>query len=215
MGTKKSRATILRRVSPGGGREDAMTEAPAVPAAKTAAAYHEAGHAVASMVAFRTAKLPMRPPKRIIKFIEITAAGGTAWGGLCFGPDIYAIEWPEARIDPIYREAMEWQVVIDLAGGISEAISRGERRKKEVFYFATFNCACGDDLKSAAAVLADLRKLTGRQYGERRFAERARALLLANWAAVDALVSALIDAERIEGDQVEKIVRPLLVHDGA
>ena len=88
------------------------------------------------MLAFRTARLPMRPPKRIIKFIEITAEGSNAqWGGLCFGPNIYAIEWPEGRIDWKYREAMEWQIVIDLAGGIAEAISRGERRKREVFVF--------------------------------------------------------------------------------
>jgi hypothetical protein len=185
-------------------------------ASKTAAAYHEAGHAVATMLAFRTARLPMRPPKRIIKFIEITAEGSNAqWGGLCFGPNIYAIEWPEGRIDWKYHEAMEWQIVIDLAGGIAEAISRGERRKKEIFWFAAFNCACGDDLKSAAAVLADLRKLTGHRYGERRFAERARDLLLANWSAVDALASALVDVERIDGDQVEKIVGRRLARDGA
>jgi hypothetical protein len=187
-----------------------MTQLPVL-GAKTAAAHHEAGHAVATMLAFRTARLPMRPPERIIKFIEITAEGSNAQrGGLCFGPNIYAIEWPEARIDRAYRDVMEWQIVIDLAGGIAEAISRGERRKKEVFWFAVFNCACGDDLKNAAAILADLRKLTGHRYGERRFAERARDLLLANWPAVDALASALVGAERIEGDQVEKIVGPHL-----
>ncbi|WP_454616509.1 hypothetical protein [Bradyrhizobium cenepequi] len=90
----------------------------------------------------------MRPPEHSIKFIETTAAGSTAkWDGLCFGPDIYTIEWPEARVDWLYREAMEWQIVIDLARGIAEAISRGERRKKQVFWFAAFNCACGPDLK--------------------------------------------------------------------
>ena len=68
-------------------------------ASKTAAAYHEAGHAVATILASRTARLPTRPPERIIKFIEITVAGNNAqWSGLCFGPDIYAIQWPEGRI---------------------------------------------------------------------------------------------------------------------
>jgi hypothetical protein len=196
-------------------QRDAMTELPVL-APKTAAAYHEAGHAVATMLAFRTARLPMRPPERIIKYIEITVEGSNAqWDGLCFGPNIYAVQWPEARIDWIYREAMEWQIMIDLAGGIAEAISRGERRKKKVFWFAVFNCGCRDDLKTAAAVVADLRKLTGRQHGERRFGERVFALLLAYWAAVDALASALVDAERIEGDQIEKIVEPWLGRAGA
>jgi hypothetical protein len=185
-------------------------------AAKTAAAYHEAGHTVTSLLAFRTAKLPMPPPERIIKFVEIFIEAGPAqWGGQCFGPNIYATQWPKGRIDWKYRDAMEWQIVIDLAGGIAEAISRGERRKKEVFWFATFKCACRDDLKNAAAVVADLRKLTGRQYGERRFAHRARDLLLANWQAVEVLADALVDTNRIEGDQVERIVAPWLAGGGA
>jgi hypothetical protein len=183
--------------------------------AKTAAAYHEAGHAVATLLAFRTARLPMSPPKSIIKFVEIYIDGAAQWGGLCFGPNIYATQWPEGRINWKYRDAMEWQIVIDLAGGIAEAISRGERRKKEVFLFAACNCACDDDLKNAAAVLADLRKLTGRRYGGRRFADRARNLLLASWPAVDVVASALVETNRMEGAQVERIVGPWLARGGA
>jgi hypothetical protein len=55
------------------------------------------------------------------------------------------------------------QIVVHLAGGIAEAISRGERRKHAVLRFAKLSCNADADLKLAAAVLADLRKLTGRR----------------------------------------------------
>jgi hypothetical protein len=60
-------------------------------------------------------------------------------------------------------DLMERQIVIHLAGGIAEAISRGERRKHAVLRFAKLSCNADADLKLAAAVLADLRKLTGRR----------------------------------------------------
>ena len=112
------------------------------------------------------------------------------WGGACYGPQLYSTEWPGLRIAEEWRDAMEWQIITDLAGGIAEAIYRGERRKREVLCFASFNCGMygggNGDLASSAAVLADLRTLTGRRHGEQRFAERALALLLAHWPAVEA-----------------------------
>jgi hypothetical protein len=51
--------------------------------------------------------------------------------------------------------AYEWQIVIDLAGGISETTFRGENRKRG-FLVRRLQLPCGDDLKNAAAVLADL-----------------------------------------------------------
>jgi hypothetical protein len=61
-------------------------------------------------------------------------------------------------------------------------------------------------LEQARAVLGDLRRLTGYRYDEQRFAERALALLLTHWPAVEALASALVEDRRIEGDRVERII---------
>ena len=102
----------------------------------------------------------------------------------------------------------ERQVIIHLAGGIAEAIHCGERRKHEVLRFAKLNCNADVDLRRAAAVLTDLRKLTGRRYGEQDLAEQALALLLMHWPAVEVLAAALIENRRIEGERVEQISDP-------
>ena len=49
---------------------------------------------------------------------------------------------------------MESQIVIELAGGIAEAIYRGERRSREVLRFAALHCSIDAGLKQTAAVLA-------------------------------------------------------------
>ena len=79
-----------------------------------------------------------------------------------------------------WADAMQWQIVATLAGGIAEAVHRGERRKRHVMWFALCNCGSKDDFISVDAILADLRKLTGHHYGPQRFAERTLVLLLAN-----------------------------------
>jgi hypothetical protein len=59
-------------------------------------------------------------------------------GGACVGLDIYSMKWDIACIAPRYRDLMERQVCIHLAGGIAEAIHRGVRH--EVLRFAASNC---------------------------------------------------------------------------
>jgi hypothetical protein len=209
----RGRHVVTRRREP-----EFLRDLSAPIASQNAAAHHQAGHAVATVIAFRTARLPMPPPMPVIKLVEITAGTNPPhqWGGQCFGPNIYATEWPSTTIDLIYRDAMEWQIVIDQAGGIAEAIHRGERRIKKVMHFATVNCSCGDDLANISAVLADLRTLTGRRHrGVQGFAERTLKLLLANWRAVEALAASLVRAGRIEGGKVERIVGPLLASSAA
>jgi hypothetical protein len=73
------------------------------------------------------------------------------WSGNCFGLDIYSTAWSEDRIAEHYRDLMERQVVIELAGGVAEAIYRSERRKEEVLRFAIRHCCIGTDLKRARA----------------------------------------------------------------
>jgi hypothetical protein len=61
-------------------------------------------------------------------------------------------------------------------------------------------------LERAAAVLGDLFRLAGVRYDAQPFAERALALLSANWCAVTALASALVEDRRVEGERVEAII---------
>ena len=74
------------------------------------------------------------------------------------------------RIAEPYRDLMQWQIVIELAGGIAEAIHRGERRSHAILAFAASHCSMDTDLTKAAAVLADLRRLTCHRYDAQPFA---------------------------------------------
>jgi hypothetical protein len=84
---------------------------------------------------------------------------------------------------------MEAQVIVELAGGIAEAIHRGERRKQEVLAFATRQ-----------------RRLTGYRLDAQHFADRTLTMLEAHWPAVEAVATALIEDRRIEGERVERII---------
>ena len=148
-------------------------------------------------------------------YVEIIEDTPGQWSGNCFGLDIYSTAWSEDRIAEHYRDLMERQVVIELAGGVAEAIYRGERREEEVLRFAIRHCCIGTDLKRARAVLGDLRRLTGVRFDAQPFAERARALLLTHWRAVTALASALVEDRRIEGDRVEAITHAARVETAA
>lgn len=172
----------------------------------SAIAYHEAGHAVTTMLAFRFARTPNPSPPLAVKLLSIVEEEEGRWSGCCFGPDIYSTQWPIERIAPEWREAMEWQIVISLAGGIAEAIHRGERNQRNIFWYAAFNCGTDKDLEHAEIILADLRKLTGRQYTEQRFAKRALNLLKANWTAVSTMATILANELVIPGDKLEELV---------
>lgn len=113
--------------------------------------------------------------------------------------NIYSSRWSNKRVGERFGDLMERQVFVHLAGGIAEAIHRGERRKHEALRFATRHCGTDVDLRRAAAVLADLRRLIGHCYDEQRFAERALTLLPEHWPAVEAMASALIKDRFIEG----------------
>jgi hypothetical protein len=105
------------------------------------------------VLAFRNAAwLPNPPPPLPVKFIEINDHGSGRWGGNCVAMSVYSIRWPIACIAPRFRDLMEWQIVVELAGGICEAAHRGERRGREVLAFAESNCSIDADLTKAAAV---------------------------------------------------------------
>jgi hypothetical protein len=179
-------------------------------------AYHEAGHAVATLLGFGTVRLPegQRPPAMPIKAIEVFTPENPhldRLDGICHSQSTYSSAWPaEHRIAIEWREAMEWNIVIFQAGGIAEAIYRGERRKHNILRFAMRHCGCSLDQMKVEATLADLHTLTGRRHSEHRFVERTRALLLMNWPAIRALAEALTEAKRLEGEQVDAIIAPYL-----
>jgi hypothetical protein len=106
--------------------------------------------------------LPNPLPRLLVRHVEITQDTPGQWGGNCVATSIYSTNWPIECIAEPFRDLMERQIVVHLAGGIAETISRGERRKHAVLRFAKLSCNADADLKLAAAVLADLRKLTGR-----------------------------------------------------
>jgi len=133
------------------------------------------------------------------------------WTGNCVGTNIYSTKWK--RVSEWFRDLMEAQVSIHLAGGIAEAIHRGERRRHEVLRFATRHCNADADLRLAAAVQADLRRL--RRYDEQHLVDRTLAVLLAHWPAVEAVASALIENGRIEGKQVEHIIDHSMIGSAA
>jgi hypothetical protein len=171
----------------------------------SAAAYHEAGHAVAITMAFRDAAwLPRPPPPLPVTYVEVTDTPGQT--GSCVSLNIYSTRWSIDVISEPYRDLMERQIVIHLAGGIAEAVACGERRAGEVLRFARLHSAIDVDLERARAVLGDLFRLTGHRYDAEHFAGRTLDMLTTHWRAVEALAAALVVHRRIEGAQVKAII---------
>jgi hypothetical protein len=178
----------------------------------SAVAHHEAGHACAALIAFKTAPwLPHPAPPLPVRYIEITEDAPGQWRGVCVATNIYSTRWPEDRVAPCYCDLMQRQIAIHFGGGIAEAVHRGERRGRAVLSFATRHCNADADLRRARTVLADLYRLTGCHNGEQYLAERTLAMLLANWRSVAALAAALIEHRRIEGEQVERIINDCMI----
>jgi hypothetical protein len=167
--------------------------------------YHEAGH-VATVLAFRRARWLPYERQRCPSDRAIAEDTPGQWGGACVGLDIYSMKWDLACVAPRYRDLMEAQVVIHLAGGIAEAIHRGVCSRQEVLRFAEANCEADADMEQARAVLGDLFRVTAYRFEARDFAGRTLEMLLAHWPAVEALAEALIEDGRIEGEDVERII---------
>ena len=175
-----------------------------------AAAHHESGHCIAILQAFRTAAwLPRQAPQFPVRFVQIEEVAPGEWVGDCTGANIYSTEWPVDVLVKPYRDLMERQTVIHLAGGVSEAVFRGERRRGEVLAFATRHCCIDADLEQARAVLGDLFRVTGYRFRAEDFVDRTLAMLSANWCSVTALAEALIERRRIEGAEVEEIIHSI------
>jgi hypothetical protein len=171
---------------------------------RAAADYHEAGHAVSGVLAQRNAGLPPWDGLSI-EFAEI-APDSKAWAGVYVGTQVYHPAYLTRLPSFDWRDAAEWQLVKNLAGGIAEAIHRGEHRPRNVFRFAMANCGAEDDFIDAEKVLVDLSKLSGRRCGLQRYTRRTLKLMLAHWPAVAAIAAVLIRDMRIEGAAIEELV---------
>ena len=98
-----------------------------------AAAHHESGHALATVMSFREAVwLPQPAPLMPVRFIEVSEDGQ----GNCVGTNIYSATWDVSVIQPRFRPLMESQVIIHLSGGVSEAILCGVRGGRDALRFA-------------------------------------------------------------------------------
>jgi len=176
------------------------------PRTTTSVAYHEAGHAVANVLAWQYADHTDEVPERLLTRVDIFEPG-LRFGGFCGGPPVYSTQWPaHERIHARWRSAMEWQIVFGMAGGIAEAVFRGELRQGKVYGFASANCGMKTDMAELSDVMDDLYLLTRRRHGPQRFAVRTLRLVQAQWPAVEVLAKALQANNYINGDDAQQIV---------
>jgi hypothetical protein len=201
-------------------------------------AAHEAGHAVVSVVSTRALdecitsafhRVQIRRDRR--KPILTERGPRRDIGGICEGPNLWnpgfvqiclglepntplsatlleATPWPL----PYVCACIEWQIRRDLAGGMAEIVSAGERRKTELEYAWLHVHALGmeADYQSAERCLEDLRQLKRRRYGLRRFEMETANLVLRAWPAIEALARALVEAGTLEFKAAYDIVAPHL-----
>jgi hypothetical protein len=181
-------------------------------------AVHEAGHAVAYVLAYRDLGqeyaafervLIRRDPNtphvgrsgRAIKCVGIVEAQ------YIYPPKIGVAmceQLPKQR-DHIIRQ-MEWCMIISLAGPFAEAVAIGNRTKSRMRYIALFSCGSDQDYQQAERVLIDYKQVMRRQYGIGRFEDRARELVLDQWPAIDALAQALLKSDVLEYEAAHAII---------
>jgi hypothetical protein len=188
-----------------------------------AAAYHEAGHVVAQVVTYRTVLFPRPKPSPLIDYVEIVEEAPNLWAGCYVGPLLYAQSWlKEPELIDKYSGLIAHQAVILLAGGIAQAIWSGERTADDAFRVAIDHGGMDEefedtdgDLEYILKAIDDLSEVTGVYYEPKDFAESTYSLLKEHWPAVEALASALIKTNRIDGVAVEAIIDDAMRVDAA
>lgn len=170
-------------------------------------AYHEAGHAVVAWLAFRDmAKTPAPLPVISVAVNEEEPdpdwpPGIPKFTGFCRTP-LSDMTWGP----------LEWDIVCCLAGGLAEAIHWGYRDQRHALPF-TLECGgMSGDIEAIKRTFAALRILTEDKdhdddaEAHRHFAGRAWDLLQANWSAVEAIATALIERRKLDGAEVEALM---------
>jgi hypothetical protein len=187
-------------------------------------AAHEAGHAVANILAHRALgrdypsfdrifiRRDFRSPYIDQKNREVNCIG------MCEGPALYTpgIGLHVFHANPLSRPTwraeilttMKWSIVISFAGPFAAAFSRNYRSRRDKRWTALLSCGASEDYRQAEAVLADYKEASKRRYGIRHFEERAWDLVGANQPAISALASKLLQYETLEYKEAHGIVVP-------
>ena len=189
-------------------------------------AAHEAGHAVAYILAHRALGRSYPSFHRVLirrnsssPHIDLKNRKVNCLG-LCEAPDIYTCgigraifeREPELRLGLKVEilSAMEWSMIISFAGPFAEAIYRNHLSRRDKRWAALFSCGASEDYAQGEAVLADYKQASKRRYGIRHFEDRAWELVVANQPTICALASKLLQHETLECKEAHKIAAPLL-----
>lgn len=185
-------------------------------------AYHEAGHAVANIMAERTLSgEPLSFDKVVIR-PGITGPldgrgrdGGEEGllGRLC-GGTIYDVNgsWRDHYRDPLARAELE--IIIQLAGPFAEA-ALFDRTKANMWATALLYCGGNRDYAYAEGhVFPDLCKLAGRRVSWRKLENRTRELVLECWPAIKAVAEHLLVKHELSAWEVYALAEPHLPEKG-
>jgi hypothetical protein len=184
--------------------------------------HHEAGHAVASILAFRALGRSYPAFDRVFVRPDFSSPYIDRKGrsidcaGLCEGPNLYTpkigllVFNMEPALQAEILQTMEWSMVISFAGPFAEAIAKGLRSRRDKRWTALFSSGAEEDYRQAEAVLADYKQASKRRYGLRHFEELAWDLALKQQSAIAALASSLLSQLSLEYDQAHGIVSALL-----
>ena len=154
-------------------------------------AYHESGHAVIAMLAARD----MTPAPVISVEIFEDTSQGTGLSGICRTP-----------LNEAARSLLEWSIGVYFAGGLAEAIHRGERNRRSGLKFALANCGMSDDIKDVQRALTALRLLTNNyDTTYQRYAGRVWDLLKANCSS--ARLASVLNITTRSGSQCCPVIR--------
>ena len=188
-------------------------------------AVHEAGHAVAYILAHRALERDYPSFHRV--FIRRDFSSPYIDGrnrevdciGMCEAPDLYIVgiglglfylepePWPGCQNQILAK--MEWAILTSLAGPFAESASRDARSRAGMRHTARL-CGSEDDYGSAEAVLLDFTKASKLRRRISHFEDRTRDLVLKSWPAIDALAKTLLVKETLNYDGAYAVVEPFL-----
>jgi hypothetical protein len=179
-------------------------------------AAHEAGHAVASMLAHRDLGRSSAPFRRILIRRDFSSPYTDRKGreincsGLCEGIALHSAG-PNPGI-PYFEilAEMKWEMIVSFAGPFAEAFSKNFRSRRDKHWNVLLSCGARKDYATAEAVLADYKKVSRRRYGLLHFEELAWDLVIANQPAISALSSKLLKHETLDYKEAHRIAAPLL-----
>lgn len=192
-------------------------------------ARHEAGHAVAYVLA----SLDLFGNTYGCQYVEIRPGqtdfriGSRGHGyhchGVCETSKIYEPWGRETALLlrdnerlrqflPNRIRAAEWEIVACLAGPYAELMSRGFRGRDSLRWNARWYGGADGDFETVDAVHDELCTLSKRRVSMARLRDRARLLVVDYAAAIEALTAALLARQRMQHAEVARVLAPFLDH---